>query len=211
MTPGDLVGMAVLNGVQLLALTDHNSARNCPAAARAAQAYGIGFIAGMEVTTSEDIHAVCLFPDLQAALDFDRFLYPRLRPVKNRPKIFGRQIFCDENGEPAGEEPQLLIVASDISIMELPGVVGARGGLCYPAHVSREGNGLLAVLGGWPPELSVRAAELDHGYVPENLPAGLKLIRASDAHRFADMPEPGFSLPLKTADFEGLFRWMAQD
>lgn len=43
MTPEMLVGMSLLNGVELIALTDHNSVRNCPAAAAAAEAYGIGF------------------------------------------------------------------------------------------------------------------------------------------------------------------------
>ncbi|MEG1773522.1 MAG: PHP domain-containing protein, partial [Oscillospiraceae bacterium] len=53
MTPFDLVGMSAVNGLELVALTDHNSARNCPAAAAAAAEYGIGFIPGMEVTTAE--------------------------------------------------------------------------------------------------------------------------------------------------------------
>jgi predicted metal-dependent phosphoesterase TrpH len=63
MTPGDLVGIAALNGLSLIALTDHNTARNCPAAAKAAKAYGIGFIPGMEVTTSEDITRHMSVPD----------------------------------------------------------------------------------------------------------------------------------------------------
>ena len=33
MDPFDLVGMAKVSGIDLIALTDHNSARNCPAAA----------------------------------------------------------------------------------------------------------------------------------------------------------------------------------
>jgi predicted metal-dependent phosphoesterase TrpH len=98
MTPCDLVGMAALNGLELIALTDHNTARNCPAAARAAEAYGIGFIAGMEVTTSEEIHAVCLFPCVEAALEFDGFIYQRLMKVPNRPEIFGRQVLCGDDG-----------------------------------------------------------------------------------------------------------------
>ena len=33
MTPANLVGMAFVNGLQAIALTDHNSCLNCPAAA----------------------------------------------------------------------------------------------------------------------------------------------------------------------------------
>lgn len=74
MDPWDLVGMARICGLDLIALTDHNSAKNCPAAAEAARKYGVGFIPGIEVNTSEDIHCVCLFPDVDAAMAFDAML-----------------------------------------------------------------------------------------------------------------------------------------
>jgi predicted metal-dependent phosphoesterase TrpH len=66
MTPFDLVGLSKLNGLELIALTDHNSTKNCPAAALAAREYGIGFIPGAEVNTAEDIHCICLFPSWRA-------------------------------------------------------------------------------------------------------------------------------------------------
>ena len=31
MTPNNIAGMAMLNGVKIAALTDHNTSRNCPA------------------------------------------------------------------------------------------------------------------------------------------------------------------------------------
>ena len=70
-TPNNLAGMAFLNGVRIMALTDHNSSRNCPAFFAAARRYGIIPVAGMELTTSEDIHAVCLFERLEDALAFN--------------------------------------------------------------------------------------------------------------------------------------------
>ena len=61
MTPYNLVNMAKVMGLDILALTDHNSSLNCPAAARAAEEAGIAFVPGMELTTSEEVHVVCLF------------------------------------------------------------------------------------------------------------------------------------------------------
>ena len=58
MTPGNIVGMSLLNGLQIVALTDHNSVKNCPAFFKIAKANGIIPVAGMELTTSEDVHAV---------------------------------------------------------------------------------------------------------------------------------------------------------
>ncbi|MEG2203661.1 MAG: PHP domain-containing protein [Oscillospiraceae bacterium] len=210
MTPFDLVGMSAVNGLELVALTDHNSARNCPAAAAAAAEYGIGFIPGMEVTTAEDIHVVCLFPSLDAALAFDRVIYDGLPDIRNKPEIFGEQLLFSPEGHVTGQEPRLLITGCALSILELPARIRDYGGLCYPAHVDREGNGLLATLGGWPPELEMQAAEI-HAVLPPGLPDGIKILRGSDAHRLIDLPSEGCALPLTSPDFDGLRRWIAGD
>ena len=65
MTPNNLVNMAKLLGLNVIALTDHNSSRNCAAAMAVGREIGLTVIPGMELTTCEDIHAVCLFPDLE--------------------------------------------------------------------------------------------------------------------------------------------------
>ena len=88
-TPNNLLGMASLSGINILALTDHNSTKNCPAFFEAAAEYGIIPVAGMELTTSEDIHVVCLFGDLDSALRFDKSLDSYRIPIKNKPDIFG--------------------------------------------------------------------------------------------------------------------------
>ncbi|MBR6360619.1 MAG: PHP domain-containing protein, partial [Clostridia bacterium] len=58
-TPNNIAGMASLCGLNIIALTDHNSCRNCPAFFEAAKRYSITPVAGMELTTSEDIHVIC--------------------------------------------------------------------------------------------------------------------------------------------------------
>ena len=202
MTPFDLVGMSLLNGVELIALTDHNTAKNCPAAKAAADAYGIGFIPGIEVTTSEDIHCVCLFPDIETAMEFDAMLEEHLPPIPNDTAIFGNQIIMSPDGS-TEQFGTLLITGCDISIMDLPAIVRDYGGLCYPAHVDRESNGLLAILGMWPEDLDVSAAEVRFK-LPDAVPKHLKILQASDAHRMESLPEGGYPLPLRSADFEGL-------
>jgi len=206
MTPFDLVGMAKLNGLDLIALTDHNTAKNCPAAAEAAREYEIGFIPGIEVTSSEEIHCVCLFPDVATALDFDAFLEAHHPPVPNRRNIFGNQIIMHPDGS-TDEYPNLLITASEFSILQLPAIVRNYGGICYPAHVDRESNGLLAILGSWPEELDVTAAEIRFE-IPSGLPDGLHILRASDAHRLEEMPEGGFPIHIDTPDFITLKKYI---
>ena len=91
MTPANIAGMAAVKGLDVIALTDHNSCRNCPAAMYHGIQYGVTVIPGMELTTQEEVHVICLFPDLENALAFDDLVYEKLMPVRNREDIFGKQ------------------------------------------------------------------------------------------------------------------------
>ena len=105
MTPANIAGMAALKGLELVALTDHNSCRNCPAFLAAARAQGIVGIPGMELTTSEEVHAVCLFPKLEQAMDFDRFVYEQLLKVKIGRKSLENSRFMMKMTLYAGKSP----------------------------------------------------------------------------------------------------------
>ena len=138
--------MAKLAGLDIIALTDHNSSKNCPAFFKAAREYGIVPVAGMELTTSEDIHAVCLFENLEDAMRFDEEIDGRRMKIPNRPDIFGEQLILDEDDNEIGRVDTLLTVATDISIDSLGDIVKEFGGVCYPAHIDRDANGIIAVL-----------------------------------------------------------------
>ena len=202
MTPANIAGMAVINGLGIAALTDHNTSKNCPAFFKAARAHGIIPVAGMELTTSEDIHMVCLFRTLEDAMDFDKFIESRRIEFPNKPDIFGHQQIMDENDNILGEEPDLLINAADISLEDAFEEVISRGGVAYPAHIDRQSNGIIAVLGTFPPEPHFTAYELNDaesdGEYRERFPMIKPLSRAvsSDAHYLWDISEAKFSLKL---------------
>ena len=193
-TPASIAGMAKLNGLDVAALTDHNACGNCPAFFRACEAYGVTPVAGMELTTAEDIHLVCLFPTLADAMRFESAVREKRIPVKNRPEIFGRQLVMNENDETVGEEAHLLINATLLSLSEAAALARSFGGAAFPAHIDRESNGLLAVLGGFPTEPAFSAAELhDRGNIPAYMAqyglSGKRIVTSSDAHRLIDVAE----------------------
>ena len=109
MTPDSIAGMGELNGLDIMALTDHNTLKNCPAFFKAAYRHGIIPVAGTELTTAEDIHAVCLFATLSGAMEFEGVLENRRIKIKNRPDIFGEQRITDENDNITGYDDYLLI------------------------------------------------------------------------------------------------------
>lgn len=193
-TPNNLVGMAALNGLQILALTDHNTCRNCPAFFEAAKKQGIIPIPGMELTTAEDIHMVCLFPTLEAALAFDEAVQARRILVPNRSDIFGDQIVMNGEDEVIDYEVYLLSNATTISVEESLPLVESFGGVCYPAHIDREANGIIAVLGDLPPTPAFPTVELHDGdregeYRERYGLGNTRVVVSSDAHYLWDMQE----------------------
>ena len=191
-TPNNIVGMGVLGGLQIMALTDHNTCRNCPAFFAAAKKQGIIPVAGMELTTAEDIHMVCLFPDLESAMAFDEEVARHLVRIPNRPDIFGDQLILDENDEVIGTLPDLLSNATDISVDEADSLVEFYGGVCYPAHIDREANGIIAVLGDLPPHEHYSCVELHDGSREEEFRDkyaldGVLVTVGSDAHCLWDI------------------------
>ena len=186
-TPNNLAGMACLNGVGIMALTDHNTSRNCPAFFVAAKRYGIVPIAGMELTTAEDIHVVCLFETLEEALAFNDEVDTRRIRIKNREDIFGEQLILDGEDNVIGHEEDLLINATTISLDEAPLIVEKYRGVCYPAHIDRPANGAIEILGDFPHYAGFRLAELHDrenkdAYMEKYGLQGIRLLFSSDAH-----------------------------
>ncbi len=191
-TPNNIVGMATLCGLDIIALTDHNTSKNCPAFFEAAKRHNVIPIAGMELTTSEDIHVVCLFEKLEDAMRFDNYIEDNRIKIKNKPSIFGNQMVLNENDEPIMEIESLLINATNLSITDVGEKVADFGGICYPAHIDREANGVIAILGSLPVDTSFNFYELnDSANVEEysNLYgiASNRFIISSDAHYLTDM------------------------
>ena len=186
-TPYNLVGMAVLSGINILALTDHNTYKNCPAFFAAAKQYGIIAVAGMELTTAEEIHVVCLFEELEKAMQFSEEIDSRRIKIKNRTDIFGEQLIMGENDVIVGYEEHLLSNATTVSLDEVPGLVEKYGGVCFPAHIDRQANSLIGVLGTIPETPKFNCFEVyDAAKIPELIEKyGLRnktIIIDSDAH-----------------------------
>ncbi len=203
MSPYNLVNMAKLLGYDIIALTDHNSCENCESAVKVGKDIGITVVPGMEICTSEEIHNVCLFPTVEKAMEFSRFIKTTMPPIKNKEKIFGEQLIMDTEDGVLGKEEILLTLASSLSIDELPDIVSEYGGICYPAHINRSSYSIISALGDFPENLKVNAFELtpdgNEEEYRKNYPA-LKdkiLIRSSDAHYLQNMREAEFSLDLK--------------
>ena len=204
-TPYNIAGMAKISGIDIVALTDHNTTKNCPAFFMACEEYGLIPIAGMELTTSEDIHVVCLFERLEDAIAFDGYVDKHRMKIKNRPDIFGEQLILGENDCLLGKEEYLLSNATDISIEDARKIVASFGGVCYPAHIDRDANGIIAVLGTFPPSADFSLYELRDGKNKEEYEQRYYLqnklaIISSDAHYLTGIKDAESFFMLEESD-----------
>jgi hypothetical protein len=204
MTPANIVGMAALKGLDLIAVTDHNSCKNCPAVLTLAEAYGITALPGMELTTEEEVHVVCLFADLQDAMAFDEYVYSHLIPFPNNEKIFGKQQVMDVDENVIATIPNLLINATDISFDDVYALAHSYHGIMIPAHIDKNANSLLAILGFIPPDSRFTCAEIHDMHTYHELKKQhpylehCHIISNSDAHYLEHINEPNYTLPVRS-------------
>ena len=63
MTPWNMVGMAKIKGLDVIAITDHNAVLNAEDAMAAGREYGVEVIPGMEITSREEVHMLAYRQD----------------------------------------------------------------------------------------------------------------------------------------------------
>jgi histidinol phosphatase-like PHP family hydrolase len=180
MTPVNIVGFAHLSGLDMIAVADHNAIGNVEVAIKAGEKYGVTVVPAIELQTEEDIHILCLFKTYHALKNF--FESITFVELQNRPEIFGNQLLFDEDNIVVGREMRLLVAGAKISVGEIKARVEAFGGAAVPAHIDREANGILSILGAIPEEFS--ALELSNSVSAAYRKAygNYRLIIDSDAH-----------------------------
>ena len=213
MTPENIAGMAFLNGLQAVALTDHNSCRNCEAFLHALKKYDIFGICGMELTTSEEVHVLCLFPSLADAMDFNDYVEAHTMPFPNVTAIFGNQYLYEPGDQLVGEYDNALINATRIRFCDVPDAVKMFHGIHIPAHLDRHSNSLLSNLGFVPEDSRFAIYELHdmqtQAEILSHNPSLSKLrcITNSDAHTLTALKDSNTSpLTVPELSFDAIFQ-----
>lgn len=217
MTPGNIVGMAVVKQLDVIAVTDHNSCKNCPAVMKIAEEYPLLVIPGMELTTQEEVHVLCLFPTLSDALSFDAYVEAHLLPLPNAPDKFGHQIIMNEQDEAISEYPLLLISATDIAFHDVYPLVTAHHGIMIPAHIDKSSYSLISNLGFVPANSLFRCAELKnlsnlHTLVSANpYLKQCRIITDSDAHYLEHINEPTHTIYAESPSAASVLKVLCSD
>jgi len=212
MTPRKIVARAVEMKLNMIAVTDHNSAENAGAIMRAADASPLTVVPGLEVTSAEEAHVLALFGELAQAMAFQELIYDRLQPGENNEDLFGLQVIANEQDEVEGMNPRLLIGATSIGIDELVSAIHAHGGLAIASHIDREMFSLVGSLGFIPPGLPLDGVEISRRLslvegrqrFPEY--AHYPFVASSDAHDLNQLGVNPTTIRAEEAAFDELGR-----
>ncbi|MBN2221326.1 MAG: PHP domain-containing protein [Vallitaleaceae bacterium] len=185
MSPNNIVNMAIISGLDAIAVTDHNSGRNVEAVLNVSEETDLIVLPGMEVESKEEIHVVCLFSDLDCVYNMQTFVYSNLPKMKNRSKVLGKQLLFNEEDEVIGEEEQLLSFATSIPFDVLIQKTWELGGIAIPAHIDRPSYSVISNLGILPSNLDLSCLEIsqyaDYAKYRTKYYQYL-LLQSSDAH-----------------------------
>jgi PHP family Zn ribbon phosphoesterase len=212
MTPNNIVNMSILKGLDVIAVTDHNSCANAQSVVNCAKNTSLFVIPGMEIETSEEIHVVCLFQDLQGAEEMQKIVYSRLPDIKNREEIFGEQLILNEADELVRKESRLLLTSAYITINEVFEIVNEKlGGIAIPAHIDRQANSILSNFGVMPQDINIKCVEISDVKAEKKVLAMdknisfMKKIYSSDAHYLWNINERQNFIEAGSLSIEDLF------
>lgn len=190
MTPRHIVKRASENGINLVAITDHNVSGNVKAAIVAGQSYGVTVWPGVEVESKEGGHIVVIFDSLRKLKSFQDVLDENMTELKNNPDKFGGQFVVDEEDEFVREEERFLLAPVNIAADDIAALADELGGVAIVAHIDKPAYSLLNYLGFIAPGSGFVAAEVSRNSLLEladkkmhRLVGGLTYITNSDAHR----------------------------
>ncbi len=212
MTPHNICNMAIIKGLDLIAVTDHNSLRQQKRIQEAAQQCGIRILYGVELQSIEEVHCLGYFKSLVQADAFQKWIDEHLPVTPNDPNWFGREILCDENDDVEQYEDRLLLVSLDADLNACVDAVHHFGGTAVLAHVLGRENSVMTQLGFLPEDLAFDGLETRN----EEEKAEMILLHPwlknrdclwlmnSDAHRLIDISEAEHILPETYAERLGI-------
>ena len=193
MTPRKIVEQAQKKNVEIIAITDHNSAENTGSVMAAAQDTELYVIPGIEVTTSEEAHIVGLFENTLDALSMQTLVYEHLQPGENDDDLFGMQVIANAFDEVEGMNRRLLIGATNLGLSEVIDAIHKLNGLAVAAHIDRQAFSIISQLGFIPEGVDLDAVEISRRMTLTQARTCFKeyerlaFITSSDAHDILDV------------------------
>ncbi len=191
MTPNNIFNMASLKGLNIIAVTDHNSLKQLSVCEELSNSYDMLFIPGVEVSLLEGYHVLCYFMKIKDALQFDRILENYIEKTKYDASTYGEQEIVNIHDEVIAKYPYHLSSPTKLTLNHLKEVLNPYPHLLFYAHLDRPSYSGLSHIIADPLdgiELTVHATQdfINHHHLNP-----FHIIYNSDAHQITDILEKG--------------------
>lgn len=208
MSPTNIIAKAREKGLDCIAITDHNCTLHAKLAKELGKENGIFVVMGAEVTSKEEAHCLCFFPDEKSLDEFQIWLDDKLMKIPLDEDKFGYQLVVNREEEIIDQKEFLLINAIDADLDEIYDKVHSLDGLFVPAHINKGANSLISQLGFVPPDIKADAFEISRqvsktNFIKKN--AYLKkfqFIQDSDSHYIDSVGEVYCNLIMEELSFD---------
>ncbi|TLX75725.1 PHP domain-containing protein [Labilibacter sediminis] len=207
MSPDNIIKSATEKGIDIIGIADHNTTKQCGVIKQLGEENDVLVLCGAEVNTKEEVHCLAFFENDKLLNDFQIYLDQHLPVVKNKPELFGDQIWVDKYNNILGEEDRLLIIGLNQSIDQVANKVESLGGIFIPAHVDKSRFSVSSQLGFLAADLNVSAVEVSRLVDMEQFSEKHKwvndysIVANSDAHTPDQIGSVNTSLLLNEATF----------
>lgn len=195
MTPNNIINMALIKGLDMIAICDHNSSYALSSFKKVADKHQIKLIYGVEIQTIEEVHVLAYFKNIDDIASFQIWLNSKFNHIKNDINYFGHQIITDEYDQVIDEFEDLLLISLNAEINEVQENIKLNKGIMVLAHVLDRQNSITHQLGFIPQNLKFDGIEIKNESEKEKVLKMHPWIKHtfwfinSDAHRLVDISE----------------------
>ncbi|MBN2654261.1 MAG: PHP domain-containing protein [Nitrospirae bacterium] len=195
MLPSAIVDRAVELGIDIVAISDHNTAENVDEAFFEGQKAGITVLPSIEVTTTEEAHVLAIFETPQKARALETIIH--MRHKKRESLRTGRDNFLSllecNNSFDSLKKNTYEYMWSGLTLNEVIEKTHAIGGITIPSHIDRDFMSVISQLGEVPSNLFFEALEISSA-TPQAVALrryaaykSIPWVRSSDAHQIYDI------------------------
>lgn len=214
MKPNEILKMADLNGLDFIAICDHNSVIQLESFDKIKKNYNVIVVPGIEVTVSEGYHVVCLFPNFDKAKAFGDVMNSNLNPVFHDLSKLGEQIIFDQFDQIVGTKTDVSLQQNTkLTIPMLRKYAHDFGAIMFLAHIERYDELVYERVENVYKDmfdLIEINARSDYETILKEHPklAKYTIIRDSDAHSLEIINKQKFTVELEEKTIDGLFKML---
>lgn len=215
-TPNNILNMSMLKGLDMIAICDHNSAKQYKTIDKIKDSFDFLVIYGMEVTVKEGFHVLTYFENYDDIMSLDEVIDSSLDKsitlASLNNKALNDQMICNVYDLEEYVIPYYLNQPS-ISFKELITITKKLGGVVIPAHIDRKGTGILDFINDFS-NYDVDGIEIYKMENYDNLVTmypylkKYKYLHSSDAHDIDKINEREYSIELDDLSFKSFKKWL---